>query len=454
MKGVTFFRITVDHALKGYEGHIVGSRLVNPYIIDNPNGSDDQSTEDTEDAAILEFEVNKLNHITTRHLQEKYSSKLPIMEAIHLPPHLRRPKATGTVPDTQLPMAMTPCDGDSTWEGATHEYTSDLDITFAAHDRFTRHWLRNPVMMHKKFQILILDTLFDDSSYRTDNAVSGYMVVMEAVDRWAERVFVKMGEQRNLSTKKILLKKIIPDNLFLRQGERVIVIGADVVGNDQIIGMAGWVNESPYSLDEDVQFVALAEPPGFVFARLPLVSSLRTPSFCSPVVPVPPSPNTLHPSIDNNNNDTTRTSLVYLCCLCACAQLPEGYHQAACGTMFKATARCDIDFVGAKHVGVAFLPAHTYPPTIRKDRCESSRVQHEDTGLPSALSARERGRGGRNSNYPYMTYHNEYINLSYPLSTALNKWKKAPATRYIPIDVALIARRRSTFLNLSPPTLA
>ncbi|KAF9492423.1 hypothetical protein BDN71DRAFT_1509438 [Pleurotus eryngii] len=330
--------VIVDHALKGYEGHIVGSRLVNPYIIDNPNGGDDQSTEDTEDVAILEFEVNKLNHITSyttrlsaRHLQEKYS-KLPIMEAIHLPPHLRRPKATGTVPDTQLPMAMTPCDGDSTWEGATHEYTSDLDVTFAAHDRFTRHWLRNPVMMHKKFQILILDTLFDDGSYRTDNAVSGYTVVTEAVDRWAERVFVKMGEQRNLSTKKILLKKIIPDNLFLRHGERVIVIGADVVGNDQIIGMAGWVNESPYSLDEGVQLVALAEPPGFAYVpevRAVAVDLPQITGFVAshPVllVPVPPSPNTLHPSIDNNDDDTTRTSLVYLCCLCACARLPEEF---------------------------------------------------------------------------------------------------------------------------------
>ncbi|KAF9488624.1 hypothetical protein BDN71DRAFT_1512872 [Pleurotus eryngii] len=321
-----------------YTGHIVGSRLVNLYIIDNPNGGDDQSTEDTEDAAILEFEVNKLNHITSyttrlsaQHLQEKYS-KLPIMEAIHLPPHLRRPKATRTVPDTQLPMAMTLCDGDSTWEGVTHEYTSDLDVTFAAHDRFTRHWLRNPVMMHKKFQILILDTLFDDSSYQTDNVVSGYTVVTEAVDRWAEQVFVKMGEQRNLSTKKILLKKIIPDNLFLRHGEQVIVIRADVVGNDQIIGMAGWVNESPYSLDEGVQFVALAEPPGFAYVpevRAVAVDLPQITGFVAshPVllVPVPPSPNTLHPSIDNNDDNTTRTSLVYLCCLCACARLPEEF---------------------------------------------------------------------------------------------------------------------------------
>ncbi|KAG5222101.1 transcription elongation factor [Salix suchowensis] len=272
--------VIVDHALKGYEGHIVGSRLVNPYIIDNPNGGDDQSTEDTEDAAILEFEVNKLNHITSyttrlsaRHLQEKYSSKLPIMEAIHLP-HIFAVPRQPDCPRYPAAYGNDPCDGDSTWEGATHEYTSDLDVTFAAHDRFTRHWLRNPVMMHKKFQILILDTLFDDGSYRTDNAVSGYTVVTEAVDRWAERVFVKMGEQRNLSTKKILLKKIIPDNLFLRHGERVIVIGADVVSNDQIIGMAGWVNESPYSLDEGVQLVALAEPPGFAY--VPEVNLCRT----------------------------------------------------------------------------------------------------------------------------------------------------------------------------------
>lgn len=121
--------------------------------------------------------------------------------------------------------------------------------------------------MQKKFQILILDTLFDDGFYRTDNAVSGYTVVTEALDRWAERIFVKMGEQSNLSTKKILLKKIIPDNLALRHGERVIVIGADVAGNDQIIGMAGWVNESPYVLDEGVQLVVLAESPGFAYIR-------------------------------------------------------------------------------------------------------------------------------------------------------------------------------------------
>lgn len=70
--------VIVDHALKGYEGYIVGSHLVNPPIIDNPNGGADQSMEDTEDGAILEFEVNKLNHITryttrlsARHLQEK-----------------------------------------------------------------------------------------------------------------------------------------------------------------------------------------------------------------------------------------------------------------------------------------------------------------------------------------------------------------------------------------------
>ncbi|KAF9490702.1 hypothetical protein BDN71DRAFT_1434489 [Pleurotus eryngii] len=288
-------------------------------------------------------------------------------------------------------------------------------------------------MMHKKFQILILDTLFDDGSYRTDNVVSGYTVVTEVVDRWAERVFVKMGEQRNLSTKKILLKKIIPDNLFLRHSERVIVIRADVVGNDQIIGLKaldelGCRNFRNFKCLVHLKFPSQKSPGWGRFARLPLVSSLRTPSFCSPVVPVPPSPNTLHPSIDNNDDNTTRTSLVYLCCLCACARLPEGFHQAACGTMFKVTAHRDIDFVGAKHVRVAFLSAHTYPPTIRKDRCESSRVQHEDTGLPSTLSAWERVRGGRNSNYPYMTYHNKYINLSYPLSTALNKWKKAPAT--------------------------
>ncbi|KAF9494445.1 hypothetical protein BDN71DRAFT_1564213 [Pleurotus eryngii] len=212
--------------------------------------------------------------VKAQHLQEKYSSKLPIMEVIYLPSHLRHSKATRTVPDTQLPMAMTLCDGDSMWEGATYKYTSDCDVTFTAHDCFTCHWLRDPVMMHKKFQILILDTLFDDSSYQTDNVVSGYTVVTEVVDCWAEQVFVKMGEQRNLSTKKILLKKIILYNLFLRHGEQVIVIRVDVVSNDQIIGMAGWVNESPYSLDEGIQLVTLAEPPGFVY--VPEVNLCRT----------------------------------------------------------------------------------------------------------------------------------------------------------------------------------
>ncbi|KAF7425019.1 transcription elongation factor spt5 [Pleurotus ostreatus] len=261
--------VIVDHPLKGYEGYVVGSCLVNPPNDSNSNGGDDRSMEDTEDTAILEFEVNKLNNITcftarlsARHLQEKYS-KLPIMEAIHLPPHLRAPD-----PASPVPMAMTPCPdidrSESSWPEVTHEYTRD--VTSAAH-RFTHHWLRNPVMMHKKFQILILHTLFDDGSYRTDNAASGYTVVTEALDRWSERIFVKMGEERNLTTKKILLKKIIPDNRFLRHSERVIVIGEDMAGNDYMIGMVGWVNESPYALDEGVQLVALAESPGFAYVR-------------------------------------------------------------------------------------------------------------------------------------------------------------------------------------------
>ncbi|KAF4564429.1 transcription elongation factor spt5 [Pleurotus pulmonarius] len=267
--------VIVDHALRGYEGHIVGSRLVNPPNNSNSNGDDrDQSMEDTEDTAILEFEVNKLNHITcftvqlsARHLQEKYS-RLPVMEAIHLPPHLRA-KPSAIAPATSAPMAMTPCgdQSESTWHQVAYEYTQDIILDYTAHDRFTRHWLRNPAMMYKKFQILILGTLFDDGSYRTDNAVSGYTVVTEALDRWAARIFVKMGEQSNLTTKKILLKKIIPDNLSLRHGERVIIIGGDVAGNDHMIGMAGWVNESAYALDEGIRLVALADTPGFAYVR-------------------------------------------------------------------------------------------------------------------------------------------------------------------------------------------
>ena len=122
-------------------------------------------------------------------------------------------------------------------------------------------------MLHKKFQILILQTHFDDGSYRTDNAISGYTVVTEALVPWVERIVVKTGNQDNLRERYAELEKVIPDNLELKSGERVIVIGADVVGNDEIIGMAGWVNDSPCSLDEGVQLVVLAEPPGFVYVH-------------------------------------------------------------------------------------------------------------------------------------------------------------------------------------------
>lgn len=64
-----------DHILKGYEGYIVGSRFVNPPIDDNSIDGDYEGMEDT---LMLEFEVNKLNHIThyttrlpAKHLQEK-----------------------------------------------------------------------------------------------------------------------------------------------------------------------------------------------------------------------------------------------------------------------------------------------------------------------------------------------------------------------------------------------
>ncbi|KDQ30132.1 hypothetical protein PLEOSDRAFT_1081725 [Pleurotus ostreatus PC15] len=257
--------VIVDHILKGFEGYIVGSHFVNPPI-DDDSIDDDSEGKDT---PMLEFEVNKLNHIThyttrlsAKHLQEKYSG-LPIMEAIFLPPYLRRPQVQPK-PSTPLPLNMTTRDG-STWEEVAFEFTRDS--MSAAHDREFFHWLRNPVMMNKKFQILILESLTDDGSYRTDNAVHGYTVVTEELHSYSERVFVKYEDPSGLTTKKILLKKIIPDNICLRHGERVVVIGPDTVGNEQIVGMAGWVNESPYALGEGVQLVALTGPPGFVYIR-------------------------------------------------------------------------------------------------------------------------------------------------------------------------------------------
>ncbi|KDQ22487.1 hypothetical protein PLEOSDRAFT_1109596 [Pleurotus ostreatus PC15] len=256
-----------DHILKGYEGYIVGSRFVNPPIDDN---SIDGDYEGMEDALMLEFEVNKLNHIThyttrmpAKHLQEKYSG-LPIMEAIFLPSYLRCPQIEANT-STSLPLDMTPTHDGSTWEEVAYEFTRDS--ISAAHDRISSHWLRNPVMMNKKFQILILQSLSDDGSYRTDNAVRGYTVVTEELHLYSERIFVKYMDPSGLTTKKFLLKMIIPDNICLRHGERVVVIGPDTTGNNQIVGMAGWVNESPYVLDEGVQLVALSEPPGFAYIR-------------------------------------------------------------------------------------------------------------------------------------------------------------------------------------------
>ncbi|KAF9488847.1 hypothetical protein BDN71DRAFT_1533568 [Pleurotus eryngii] len=147
------------------------------------------------------LQVNKLNHttsyttcISTKYLQEKHSG-IPIMEAIHLPPQILRQQvqaqASTIVQGTPPPIGMTPhsIDSESTWQAVAYKYTR-------------AHWLWNPVMMHKKFQILVLQTLFDDGSYRTDNAISGYTVVTEEVTSWAERIVVKTGEQAHPQTKK------------------------------------------------------------------------------------------------------------------------------------------------------------------------------------------------------------------------------------------------------------
>lgn len=117
--------------------------------------------------------------------------------------------------------------------------------------------------MYKKFQVLILETLFDDGSYRTDNAINGYTVVTKAITPWDERTLVKIGDQCLFTSKKVELKKIIPDNLELNHGERVVIIGADVEGSTHIMGLRGWVRECPYTLGAGVYLVALAEPPGY-----------------------------------------------------------------------------------------------------------------------------------------------------------------------------------------------
>ncbi|KAF9489573.1 hypothetical protein BDN71DRAFT_1511981 [Pleurotus eryngii] len=250
----------VDHPLRGYEGYIVGSRLVKPIA----DGDDE----------IFEFEVNKLNHITSyttrisaKYLQEKHSG-IPIMEAIHLLPQILRQQAQAQastiVQGTPSPIGMTPrsIDSESTWQAVAHEYThSEM---FATHDRSLHmiHWLWNPVMMHKKFQILILQTLFDDGSYRTDNAISGYTVVTEEVTPWAERIVVKMGEQALLRQRNVELSKIIPDNLALKSSERVVVIGSDMGGSTQSMGLAGLVIDCPYDLNEGVHLIAHYESPG------------------------------------------------------------------------------------------------------------------------------------------------------------------------------------------------
>ncbi|KDQ22018.1 hypothetical protein PLEOSDRAFT_1087470 [Pleurotus ostreatus PC15] len=175
--------LIVDHPLRGYEGYIVGSRLVKPVV-------------DGDDEA-FEFEVNKLNHIT--HYTTRISAKY-LQEKHH--------------------------DSESTWQEVAYEYTRG--------EIFANHWLRNPAMMHKKFQIMVLQTLIDDGSYRTDNMISGYTVVTEAVTPWAERIVVKTGNQNNLRQKDAELRKVIPDNLALKSGERVIVIGTDAAGSTEI----------------------------------------------------------------------------------------------------------------------------------------------------------------------------------------------------------------------------
>lgn len=117
-------------------------------------------------------------------------------------------------------------------------------------------------MMHKKFQVLVLQTLFDDGSYRTDNAISGYTVVTEAVPLWAERIVVKTGDQDNLRQRNVELSKVIPDNLGLKSGEPVIVIGSDAGGSTQSMGFVGTITDSPYALNEGVHLITLYGPPG------------------------------------------------------------------------------------------------------------------------------------------------------------------------------------------------
>ncbi|KAF7422284.1 hypothetical protein PC9H_010440 [Pleurotus ostreatus] len=242
--------LIVDHPLRGYEGYIVGSRLVKPVV-------------DGDDEA-FEFEVNKLNHIThyttcisAKYLQEKHSG-IPLMEAIHLPPQILHQQTQGgtVLPGTPPPIGMTPRshDSESTWQEVAYKYTRG--------EIFANHWLRNPVMMHKKFQIMVLQTLIDDRSYRTDNMISGYTVVTEAVTPWAERIVVKTGNQNNLRQKDAELRKVIPDNLALKSGERVIVIGTDAAGSTKSMGLVGLVTDSPYALKEGVHLIVFTEPPG------------------------------------------------------------------------------------------------------------------------------------------------------------------------------------------------
>lgn len=117
-------------------------------------------------------------------------------------------------------------------------------------------------MLHKKFQILVLQTHFDDGSYRTDNAISGYTVVTEALAPWVERIVVKTGNQDNLRERYAELEKVIPDNLELKSGERVIVIGSDAGGSTQSMGLNGIITDSLYALNEGVHLIALDGPPG------------------------------------------------------------------------------------------------------------------------------------------------------------------------------------------------
>ncbi|KAF9488721.1 hypothetical protein BDN71DRAFT_424098 [Pleurotus eryngii] len=88
------------------------------------------------------------------------------------------------------------------------------------------------------------------------------MVVTEEVTPWAEQIVVKTGEQALLRQRNVELSKIIPDSLALKSGEQVVVIGSDVGGSTQSMGLAGLVTDSPYDLNNGVHLIALYETPG------------------------------------------------------------------------------------------------------------------------------------------------------------------------------------------------